>query len=95
MIAPAMPSVACTTTAGIAVGMTWRQRMRGVPAPERARRLHVLELARAQHLPAHQPRVADPADDRQREQHVAEAGPEHRHQRNRQQQTRETPAACR
>ena len=62
MIAPAMPSVACTTTAGMAVGITCRSRIRGVLGAERARRLHVLELARAQHLPAHQPRVADPPD---------------------------------
>ena len=44
---------------------------RRLAAPASARRLHVLELARAQHLAAHEPRVADPADDRQREQHVA------------------------
>ena len=86
MIAPAMPSVACTTTAGIAVGMTCRHRIRGVLRAERARRLHVLELARPQHLAAHQPRVAHPADDRQREQDVRQARPEHRDERNRQQQ---------
>src|SRR5207302_1571214 len=31
--APAMPSVACTTIAGIAVGTTWRSNTRGVVAP--------------------------------------------------------------
>jgi hypothetical protein len=49
--------------------------------------LHVLEFARAQHLTADQPRIADPADDRQGEQHVTQAWPEHRHERNREKQT--------
>ena len=79
------PSVACTTTAGSAVGRTWRRTIRAELGAERARRLHVLELARAQHLAAHQPRVAHPADHRQRQHDVGQARTEHGDERNRQQ----------
>ena len=88
MIAPAMPSVACTTTAGSAVGRTWRRTIRAGAGAERARRLDELELARAQRLPAHQPRVAHPADHRQRQHDVGQARAEHGDERDRQQDPR-------
>ena len=95
MIAPAMPSVACTTTAGTA-------RRNHVPPEdarrrraERARRLDVLELARAQHLPADQPRIADPPNQRERQQHVDQARPEHRDKRDGEQQSRKREQRCR
>ena len=69
--------------------MMWCQRIRATLAPERAGGVHVFELTRAQHLAAHQPRVADPADDGQREQDVDEARPQHGDERDRQQQSRE------
>ena len=77
--------MACTTTAGKRGRQDVAQQDAGGAGAERARRLHELELARAQHLPAHQPRVAHPADHRQREHDVGEARPEHRDQRDRQQ----------
>ena len=44
-------------------------------------------------LAAHEARVADPADQREREHDVDEARSEDRHERDREQQARETPAA--
>ena len=85
MIAPAMPSVAWTTTAGSAVGSTCRRTIRAGAGAERARGLHELELPRAQRLPAHEPRVAHPADHRQREHDVGQARAEDGDERDRQQ----------
>ena len=85
MIAPAMPSVACTVTADNVAGITCRSRTRAERRAQRARRLHVLELAHLQHLTAHQPRVAHPSDRDQRQHDVRQARAEHGDQRNRQQ----------
>ena len=85
MIAPAMPSVAWTMTAGNAVGSTWREDDPRRAGAERARRLHVFELARAQRLAAHEARVAHPADHAQREDDVGQARTEDRDERDRQQ----------
>ncbi len=50
--------------------------------------LNEFELTRAQHLPAHQPRVPNPADHGQRQDHVGEAWAKHRHERDREQDPR-------
>ena len=60
----------------------------GRSGPERARRLHELELTRPQHLTAYQPRVAHPADERQRDHDVGQARAQHRHHRDGEQQPR-------
>ncbi len=86
MTAPAIPSVAWTRIAGIAVGTTCRTSTRGVVAPS-ARAACTYSNSRAQNLPPDKPRKPNPSDDRQREQRIREARPEHRHKRNRQQQT--------
>ncbi len=59
------------------------------PGAEHARRVHVLELANLQHLPAHEPRISHPAHGRQRDHDVREARSEHGNQRNREQDARE------
>ena len=82
-------------TAGSVVGHDVPKQDARRAGAERARRLHELELARPQHLPAHQPRVAHPADHRQRQDDVRQARAEHRDERDRQQDARETPAARR
>ena len=48
------------------------------PAPKRTCRVHVLELPRFQHLPADEPGVSHPPDDRQGHEHVRETRPEDR-----------------
>ncbi len=53
----------------------------------RPRRLDVFQLADTQHLTPHETRVADPPDDRQREQDVPQTGPQHRHERDGEQQS--------
>ena len=55
--------------------------IRGAPAP-RLCRLHELEFARTQRLTPHEPRVPDPADDRQREHDIGKAGAQDGDQRN-------------
>ena len=72
-------------TDGNAVGSTCLTTIRAELRAERARRLHVLELARAQRLPAHEPRVAHPPDHAQREDDVRQARSEHGDERDRQQ----------
>ena len=72
-------------TDGKAVGRTCLTTIRAELGAEGARRLHVLQLARAQRLPAHEARVAHPADHAEREDDVRQARPEDRDERDRQQ----------
>ena len=53
---------------------------------QRTGRLDELELPRAQHLPANQPRVADPPDERESQDHIGQARTEYRDHRDCQQQ---------
>ena len=67
--------------------MTCLRRICSGPAPSAREAATYLELARAQHLTTHQPRVTHPPDDREGDQHVQQARPEHGHERDRQQET--------
>jgi hypothetical protein len=64
------------------------QNSRGAGA-KRTSGLYVVEFSRPQHLPANEPRVADPSDGGQSQQDVRKARPEHCHNRDSQQQARE------
>jgi hypothetical protein len=65
--------------------MMCRTRILGIA--ERPRRLHELELPCTQHLPPDQPRIANPTNQRERDDDVRQTGAEHGDHGNGQQQT--------
>ena len=81
-----MPSVPCTISGVNVFGKMWPNRIRNGVAPSERIRHDILVFFDREDAGARQPRIGRNRDDRNRQQRVLQAGPQHRHDSNRQQQ---------